>query len=54
MRIRWTTRIAMAVGVLTMVAGIAAGAGSASAAPAAGAHAAGIHATSSGGAGARP
>jgi hypothetical protein len=25
MRIRWTTRIAMAVGVLTLIAGIAAG-----------------------------
>jgi hypothetical protein len=42
MRIRWTTRIAMAVGVLTLIAGIAAGqpatastAGSASAAAAA-------------------
>ncbi|HEX3712216.1 MAG TPA: hypothetical protein VHV09_05445 [Trebonia sp.] len=31
MRIRWTTRIAMAVGVLTLIAGIAAGAGPASA-----------------------
>jgi hypothetical protein len=38
MRIRWTTRIAMAVGVITMIAGIAAG-GPASAAQA-GAHAA--------------
>jgi hypothetical protein len=27
MRIRWTTRIAMAVGVLTLIAGIVAGAG---------------------------
>ncbi len=27
MRIRWTTRIAMAVGVITLIAGIAAGAG---------------------------
>jgi hypothetical protein len=34
MRIRWTTRIAMAVGVITLLAGIVAGAGSASAAPA--------------------
>jgi len=25
MRIRWTTRIAMAVGVLTLIAGVAAG-----------------------------
>jgi hypothetical protein len=33
MRIRWTTRIAMAVGVITMLAGIAVGGGSASAAP---------------------
>jgi len=33
MRIRWTTRIAMAVGVLTLIAGVAAGGpGSASAA----------------------
>jgi hypothetical protein len=39
MRIRWTTRIAMAVGVITMLAGIAVG-GSASAAQA-GAHAPG-------------
>jgi hypothetical protein len=28
MRIRWTTRIAMAIGVITMLAGIAAGGGS--------------------------
>jgi hypothetical protein len=35
MRIRWTTRIAMAVGVLTLIAGIAAGSGAAAAAPAA-------------------
>jgi hypothetical protein len=42
MRIRWTTRIAMAVGVLTLIAGVAAGqpatastAGAASAAAAA-------------------
>jgi hypothetical protein len=34
MRIRWTTRIAMAVGVLTLIAGIVAGAGPASASPA--------------------
>ncbi len=33
MRIRWTTRIAMAVGVLTLIAGVAAG-GQASAATA--------------------
>ena len=33
MRIRWTTRIAMAVGVLTLIAGVAAG-GPASAATA--------------------
>jgi hypothetical protein len=33
MRIRWTTRIAMAVGVITLIAGIAAGGGTASAAP---------------------
>jgi hypothetical protein len=44
MRIRWTTRIAMGVGVLTMVAAIAAGGGSASAAQAGGTHAAGTHA----------
>jgi hypothetical protein len=31
MRIRWTTRIAMAVGVITLIAGIATGAGPASA-----------------------
>jgi hypothetical protein len=31
MRIRWTTRIAMAVGVITMIAGIAVGGGSVSA-----------------------
>jgi hypothetical protein len=42
MRIRWTTRIAMAVGVITMLAGIAAGGGSASAAQA-GQNAAGSH-----------
>jgi len=40
MRIRWTTRIAMAVGVLTMLAGIAVGGGPASAAQG-GSHAAG-------------
>jgi hypothetical protein len=39
MRIRWTTRIAMAVGVLTLVAGIAVG-GPASASTAQGASAA--------------
>jgi hypothetical protein len=44
MRIRWTTRIAMAVGVLTMLAGIAVGGGSASAAQS-GSHAAGAVAT---------
>jgi hypothetical protein len=32
MRIRWTTRIAMAVGLITMIAGIAMGGGPASAA----------------------
>jgi hypothetical protein len=32
MRIRWTTRIVMATGVLTLIAGIAAGGGSAHAA----------------------
>jgi hypothetical protein len=41
MRIRWTTRIAMAVGLITMLAGIVAGGGSASAAQA-GPHAAGL------------
>jgi hypothetical protein len=40
MRIRWTTRIAMAVGLITMLAGLAVGGGSASA-PQAGPHAAG-------------
>jgi len=44
MRIRWTTRIAMAVGVLTMLAGIAVGGGSASAAQG-GSHAAGAATT---------
>ena len=44
MRIRWTTRIAMAVGVLTLIAGVAAGGpGSASAARAAGTATAAIH-----------
>jgi hypothetical protein len=45
MRIRWTTRIAMAVGMITLIAGVATGAGSAGAARA-GAHAAGSHAAS--------
>jgi hypothetical protein len=40
MRIRWTTRIAMAVGVITLIAGVAIGGGPASAAQA-GPHAAG-------------
>jgi hypothetical protein len=40
MRIRWTTRIAMAVGVITMLAGIAVGGGSASGPHTAGSHAA--------------
>jgi hypothetical protein len=56
MRIRWTTRIAMAVGVITMVAGIAAGGGAASAAQPGSTHA-GSHAVGyvTGGAGsARP
>jgi hypothetical protein len=43
MRIRWTTRIAMAVGVITLIAGVAAGAGPASAATA-GAQVTGSHA----------
>jgi len=43
MRIRWTTRIAMAVGVITLIAGVAAGSGTAGAAQA-GAHAASSHA----------
>jgi hypothetical protein len=43
MRIRWTTRIAMAVGVITLIAGVAAGGGPASAAQA-GAHATRSHA----------
>jgi hypothetical protein len=34
MRIRWTTRIAMAVGLITLIAGLAAGTGHATAAPA--------------------
>jgi hypothetical protein len=40
MRIRWTTRIVMAVGVITLIAGIVAGGGPASAAQA-GSHPAG-------------
>jgi hypothetical protein len=40
MRIRWTTRIAMAVGMITLIAGVVAGGGAASAAPT-GPHAAG-------------
>ena len=51
MRIRWTTRIALAVGVITMVAGIAAGGGAASAAQS-GPHSAG--AVSVGAGAARP
>jgi hypothetical protein len=43
MRIRWTTRIAMAVGVITLIAGVATGGGVASAAQA-GPHATGSHA----------
>jgi hypothetical protein len=43
MRIRWTTRIAMAVGVITLIAGIAAGGGPTIAAQA-GPHATGPHA----------
>jgi hypothetical protein len=46
MRIRWTTRIAMAVGVITLIAGIAAGSGAANAAQA-GPHASGSPAASS-------
>jgi hypothetical protein len=34
MRIRWTTRIAMAAGLVTLIAGIMAGGGHVSAAPA--------------------
>ena len=45
MRIRWTTRIAMAVGVITLIAGIVAG-GAANAAQA-GPNASGSHAASS-------
>jgi hypothetical protein len=44
MRIRWTTRIAMAVGAITLIAGVATGGGLASAAqagPHAGSHAGG-------------
>jgi hypothetical protein len=43
MRIRWTTRIATAVGVITLIAGVAAGGGAAGAAQS-GAHAARSHA----------
>jgi hypothetical protein len=43
MRIRWTSRIAMAVGVITLIAGVAAGGGPASAAQA-GAHVTSSHA----------
>jgi hypothetical protein len=43
MRIRWTTRIAMAVGVITLIAGVAAGGGPAGAAQA-GAHVTRSHA----------
>jgi hypothetical protein len=42
MRIRWTTRIAMAVGMITLIAGVAAGGGPAGAAQA-GAHVAKSH-----------
>jgi hypothetical protein len=46
MRIRWTTRIAMAVGVLTLITGVAVGGpASASAARAAGTAAAAGHVT---------
>jgi hypothetical protein len=45
MRIRWTTRIAMAVGMITLIAGVTAGTGSAGTAQA-GAHAASSHAAS--------
>ena len=38
MRIRWTTRIVTAVGVLTLIAGIAANGGTATSARAAGQH----------------
>lgn len=44
MRIRWTTRITMAIGVITLIGGIAVGAGPTSAAQAgarAGVHSAG-------------
>jgi hypothetical protein len=44
MRIRWTTRIAMAVGLITLIAGIVAGGGAASAAQA---NASATHAASS-------
>jgi hypothetical protein len=43
MRIRWTTRIAMAVGVITLIVGVATGGGPAGAAQA-GTHATGSHA----------
>jgi hypothetical protein len=43
MRIRWTTRIAMAVGMITLIAGVATGGGPASAAQA-GVHVTGSHA----------
>jgi hypothetical protein len=43
MRIRWTTRIAMAVGLITLIAGVATGGGVARAAQA-GPHATGSHA----------
>jgi hypothetical protein len=45
MRIRWTTRIAMAVGMITLIAGVAAGGGAASAAQR-GPHTAGSHTAS--------
>ena len=45
MRIRWTTRIAMAVGVLTLIAGVAAGGPAGAAAPAASAPAVASHVT---------
>ena len=46
MRIRWTTRIAMAVGMLTLIVGVAVGGpASASTARGAGATAAAVHVT---------
>ena len=45
MRIRWTTRIAMAVGVLTLIAGVAAGGPASAAARAASAPAVASHVT---------